>query len=130
MVKHLPADDMSRLRDFFYSTDDVQAVLEVGGAAVTTGQLDDYNNRGGHPLLAPMTLYVYSMWVSRVELKTSTERNRQVVIAFSPEYKLAKGYTQHITVVERVPKIDGFTMPPSEAWNKWFGRRHGAQCHV
>ena len=70
------------------------------------------------------------MRVSRVELKTSTERNRQVVIAFSPEYKLAKGYTQRITVVERVPKIDGFTMPPSEAWNKWFRRRHGAQCHV
>ena len=52
------------------------------------------------------------MRVSRVELKTSTERNRQVVIAFSPEYKLAKGYTQHITVVERAPKIDGFAMPP------------------
>ena len=80
--KHLPADDMSRLRDFFYSTDEVQEVLEVDGAVVTTHQLDDYTNRGDHPLLAPMTLYVYSMRVSRVELKTSTERNRQVVTAF------------------------------------------------
>ena len=59
-----------------------------------------------------MTLCVYSMWVSRVELEASTETNRQVVIPFSPDYKLAKGYTQHITVVERVPKIDGYTMPP------------------
>ena len=112
MSKHLPAEDISRLRDFSHSADEIQEVLEVDGAVATTNQLDDYNNRGDHPLLAPMTLYVYSMRVSRVELKTSTERNRQVVIAFSPEYKLAKGYTQHITVVERVPKIDGFTMPP------------------
>ena len=110
--KHLPAEDMSRLRDFFYSTDEVQEVLEVDGAVVTTNQLDGYNKRGDHPLLAPMTLYVYSMWVSRVELKESTDPNRQVVIPFSPDYKLAKGYTQHITVVERVPKIDGYTMPP------------------
>ena len=32
--------------------------------------------------------------------------------SISPDYKLAKGYTQHITVVERIPKIDGFTMTP------------------
>ena len=111
MDKHLPAEDMSRLRDFVYSTDEVQEVLEVDGAVATTNQLDDYN-RGGHPLSAPMTLYVYSMRVSRVELKTSTETNRQVVIPCSPNYKLAKGYTQHITVVGRAPKIDGYTMPP------------------
>ena len=59
MDKHLPAEGISRLRDFFYSTDEVQEVLEVDGAVVTTNQLDDYNNRGDHPLLAPMTLYVY-----------------------------------------------------------------------
>ena len=44
MDKHLPAEDMSRLRDFFYSTDEVQEVLEVDGVVVTTNQLDDYNN--------------------------------------------------------------------------------------
>ena len=69
MDKHLPAEDMSRLRAFCYSTSDVQEVLEVDGAVVTTSQLDGYNNRGGRPLLAPLTLYVYAMWVSRVELK-------------------------------------------------------------
>ena len=62
MSKHLPPDDISKLRDFFYSADEIQEVLEVDGAVVTTNQLDDYNNRGDHPLLAPMTLYVYSMW--------------------------------------------------------------------
>ena len=46
------------------------------------------------------------MWGSR--------RRRKGIVrsySFSPEYKLDKGYTRRITVVERVPKIDGFTMP-------------------
>ena len=62
-------------------------------------------------MLAPMTLYVYSMWVSRVECKP-THENQQVVIPFNPSYKLASGYGQLVTVMERVPKIDGYTMPP------------------
>lgn len=33
-------------------------------------------------------------------------------IPFSPAYKLAQGYVQLVTVGERVPKIDGYTMPP------------------
>ena len=60
-----------------------------------------------------MTLYVYSMWVSRVEHMPSKGENRQVVIPFAPAYKLAQGYVQLVTVVERVPKIDGYTMPPA-----------------
>ncbi len=71
--KHIPAEDIAMIRDFFYAADEVQEILEVDGTVVTTSQLDDYNNRGQHPLLAPMTLYVYSMWVSRVEKKQSTE---------------------------------------------------------
>ena len=59
-----------------------------------------------------MTLYVYSMWVSRVEQRPFTARNGQVIIPFSPDYKLAQGYAQLVTIVERVPKIDGYTMPP------------------
>ena len=62
-------------------------------------------------MLAPMTLYVYSMWVSRVEC-SPTDENRQVVIPFNLFYKLASGYGQLVTVMERVPKIDGCTMPP------------------
>ena len=62
-------------------------------------------------MLAPITLYVYSMWVSRVEC-SPTDKNRQVVIPFNPFYKLASGYGQLVTVMERVPKIDGYTMPP------------------
>ena len=33
-------------------------------------------------------------------------------VPFHSSYKLAVGYTQQITVTERVPKIDGYTMPP------------------
>ena len=105
-------EDISKLRDFFYATDEIQEVLEVDGVVVTTNQLDDYNNRGDHPLLAPLTLYVYSMWISRVELRPPTAKNRQVVLPFSPSYKLAGGYGQLCTVIERIPKIDGYTMPP------------------
>ena len=68
MHRHMDVDDISKLADFFFKADEEQECLEVDGAVVTTNQLDDYNNRSAHPLLAPMTLYVYSMWVSRVEL--------------------------------------------------------------
>ena len=51
--QHIPAEDIAKLRDFFFSTDDVQEVMEIDGAVVTTNQLDDYNNRGEHALLAP-----------------------------------------------------------------------------
>ena len=82
----------------------------MNGILVTTNQIDDYINRGDHPLLSPLSLYVYSMWVSRVEKHHSNDK--QVTIPFSTSYKLAVGYVQLVMVMERVPKIDGFTMPP------------------
>ena len=59
MEQQLPGDDISRLRNFFDSTDKVQEFLEIDGVLVTTNQLYDYTSRGHHPFLVPMTLYVY-----------------------------------------------------------------------
>ena len=36
--QHIPAEDIAKLRGFFFSTDDVQEVLEIDGAVVTTNQ--------------------------------------------------------------------------------------------
>ena len=90
--QHIPAKDISNLGNFFYETDGVQEVLQIDGAVVTTNPLDNDNNRGEHPLLAPMSLHVYSMWVSRVEQMPVSAENRQVVLPFGLAYKLAEGY--------------------------------------
>ena len=82
------------------------------GLVVATNQLDDYEHRGEHPLLKDMTLYVYSMWVHRVEKKDDAYATRHVLIPFCPSYALAASHVQAISLLERVPKVDGFTMPP------------------
>ena len=111
--RHVPTEDLTTLVKFLHSAEDeAEELLEVDGVVVTTNQLDDYNHRGDHPLLAPMTLYVYSMWVHRVEAVQTHGEQRCVRVPFHSSYKLAVGYTQQITVTERVPKIDGYTMPP------------------
>ena len=38
-----------------------------------------------------------------------------MVIPFNPSYKLAPAYGQLVTVIECVPKVDGYTMPPPRA---------------
>ena len=115
MQKYVEKEDLSRMVNFLHSTDEMQDTLEVDGCIVTTNQLDDYLNRGDHPLLAPMTLYVYSMWVHRVEAHSTEQVPNRVVLKFDPSYKLAVGYRQQLAVLERVPKIDGYTMPPPRA---------------
>ena len=94
-------------------------LIEVNGAIVTANQLDDYIHRGDDPVLRDMSLYVYSAWIWRVEKNQEKDKeNRQLQFAFRPEYKLAAGYMQQISVSERVPKLDGFTMPPPRKKNK------------
>ena len=112
MEKHLESHEVKSLVEFMHSADDVQERLEVDGVVVTTNQLDDYNHRGNHPVLAPMTLYVYSMWVYRAEKKDGKENAPELNFDSHPGYKLSSGYTQRLSVTERVPKIDGYTMPP------------------
>ena len=55
------------------------------------------------------------MWVSQLERRPGTRENRQVLLPFSLGYKLAETHGQLITVIERVTKIDGYTMPPPRA---------------
>ena len=86
-------------------------LLEVNGAIVTANQLDDYIHRGDHPVLLHMSLYVYSCWVFRV-LKEQQNDGSQLQFPFRPEYNLASGYVQQVALVERIPRLDGFTMPP------------------
>ena len=86
-------------------------LLEVDGAVVTANQLDDYIHRGDHPVMLHMSLYVYSCWVFRI-LKDEKTDESQLRFPFRPEYKLASGFVQQIAVTERIPKLDGFTMPP------------------
>ena len=86
-------------------------MLEVNGAIVTANQLDDYIHRGDHPVLLHMSLYVYSCWVFRV-LKEQQNDGSQLQFPFRPEYNLASGYVQQVALVERIPRLDGFTMPP------------------
>ena len=86
-------------------------LLEVDGAVVTANQLDDYIHRGDHPVMLHMSLYVYSCWVFRI-LKDEKTDDSQLRFPFRPEYKLASGFVQQIAVTERIPKLDGFTMPP------------------
>ncbi len=88
-------------------------VVEVGGAIITTNQLDDWLHRGSHKILEPMSLYVYSMWVYRVE-RSSDRRlvTGHVDIPFDLSYAIADAYMQRLSMEERVPKIDGFQPPP------------------
>ena len=115
MEKQLESHEVKSLAEFMHSADNALETLEVDGVVVTTNQLDDYNHRGNHPVLAPMTLYVYSMWVYRAEKKDGNENACELTFDFHPGYKLASGYTQRLSVTERVPKIDGYTMPPPRA---------------
>ena len=50
-----------------------------------------------------------------MEKKDRKEGSRELTFAFHPGYKLATGYAQRLSVTERVPKIDGYTMPPPRA---------------
>ena len=91
MLKHVADGDLKALLAFLNASDVNQEVLEVDGAIVTSNQLDDYNYRGEHPLLAPMSLYVYSMWVHKVERSMETSEPSHVRLPFNPSYKLASG---------------------------------------
>ena len=107
--------DMQQLVDFTQNQNGDATTMEVNGAIVTTNQLDDYIHRGQHPLLKDLCLYVYSMYVHRVEKLDPSFRERHVCLPFDNDYKLAGGYVQALALQERVPKIDGFQMPPPRA---------------
>ncbi len=111
MDSALDVAELESLMDAFMKHTD-QAADSTDGLVVTTNQLDDYEHRGDHPLRKHLTLYVYSMWVRRIEKKDDAYATRHVLIPFSASYPLAASHVQAISLLERVPKLDGFTMPP------------------
>ena len=85
---------------------------------VTTSTLEDWLHRGDHPILAPMSLYVYAMWVFRVEKPgrigaSRPTRPRFIDVEFAPHYALCNTHSQRIASECRVPLFEGFTMPPT-----------------
>ena len=81
---------------------------------VTTSSLEDWLFRGEHPLLAPMSLYVYSMWVYRVEKASGFATQRatgHVDIPYAEHYNLRHTHFQRVATEYRVPLFEGFTMP-------------------
>ncbi len=65
---------------------------------VDMNRLHDYEHRGEHPLRKDMALYVYSMWVRRVEKKDDAHATRHVLIPFCPSYALAASHVQAISL--------------------------------
>ena len=90
-------------------------------------QHDDWMHRGDHPIVRDMSLYVYSIWVYRVELplhalpageldpEGSGGRTLHVDIAFDSSYSAARNWTQRLAVEPRIPKADGFQFVSAES---------------
>ncbi|CAK0850189.1 unnamed protein product, partial [Prorocentrum cordatum] len=90
-------------------------------------QHDDWMHRGDHPIVRDMSLYVYSIWVYRVELplhalpageldhEGSGGRTLHVDIAFDSSYTAARNWTQRLAVEPRIPKAEGFQFVSAES---------------
>ena len=81
---------------------------------VTTSTLEDWLHRGDHPVLAPMSLAVYAMWVFRIEKPHKKSACRFIDIQFAPHYALRTSHLQRVATEFRVPLFQGFTMPSSD----------------
>jgi hypothetical protein len=85
---------------------------------ITTSTLEDWLNRGDHPILKPMSLQVYCMWVYRIEKPHRNpgqqQRARFVDLEFSPQYSLHGTHLQRLASELRVPLFEGFTMPSQD----------------
>ena len=74
---------------------------------VTTSTLEDWLHRGDHPVLAPMNLLVYAMWVFRIEKPAwrpdKVPNPRFIDIDFAPDYALRSSHRQRLATEFRVP---------------------------
>ena len=92
------------------------AAKTKGAHSVTLSQHDDWMHRGTHPIVKDMSLYVYSIWVYRVELPHFRARDKElddsislhIDIPFHPSYRAAKNWTQRLAVEPRIHKVTGF----------------------
>ena len=79
-------------------------------------QLDDWLNRGEHPIVKDMNLYVYSILVYRVELSPFSAKNasehssskpRYVDIPFDDSYPSRTTWVRRLASEPRVPRVEG-----------------------
>ena len=81
---------------------------------VATSTLEDWLYRGSHPVLAPMSFYVYSMWVYRIEKPhrkpARTPHPRFVDSEFATGYALRSTHSQRLATEFRVPLFECYTM--------------------
>ena len=82
--------------------------------AFVLSQLDDWLHRGDDPIVRDMNLYVYSMWVYRVEKNLTVRRQsqcpacpRHVDIEFDDTYPSRSTFMQRLAVEPRVPMLEG-----------------------
>ena len=83
-------------------------------------QHDDWMHRGEHPILRDMNLYVYSIWVYRVELRPSAaEKDDQdglhIDFPFDSSYTGARNWKQRLATEPRIPKVEGFQFVNEDA---------------
>ena len=98
-------------------------------------QLDDWLHRGDDPIVRYMNLYVYSMWVYRVE-KNFTARKKSdspavpahVEIEFDDTYPSRGNFMQRLAVEPRVPMLEGMQFV-SETNAETHYMLHVCPCH-
>ena len=75
-------------------------------SVVASSQYDDWLFRGTNPVLRQLSLYMYSMWVYRVE-KPEKPSPDDFLFPFDDAYPLKSAYVQRIAAEPRVPRTDG-----------------------
>ena len=81
-------------------------------------QHDDWMHRGDHPIVRDMSLYIYSIWIYRVELRPSAcggedegsggPTSPHIDISFESSYAGGRNWTQRLAMEPRIPKVEGF----------------------
>ena len=103
----LEPSEWLHLFDHYQQQGDVkEAFGEESAAVVTSSQYDDWLHRGDNPVLSELSLYLYSMWVYRVE-KPESSSPEDFLFPFDESYPLKDAYAQRIAAEPRVPRIDG-----------------------
>ena len=84
--------------------------------AIALSQLDDWLHRGDSPIVREMSLYVYSLWVYRVELPSfiataqgaDASSGRHIDIPFDEAYSAGESWVQRLAEEPRLPDVQGF----------------------
>ena len=97
----------------------VAGLAEKAPRGAVLSQHDDWMHRGDDPIVRDMSLYIYSVWVYRVEPKAHARSagdlaeagrpaSAHIDIPFDPSYAAARNWTQRLATEPRIPKVEGF----------------------